>query len=654
MLEQDKRIRNVAHEAVLSSADLLPGLVEAIPIPVLILTPDTRIRNANAAFVQTLQLGQDHYLHQRLPGRWLMHPQEDLPRLRELLYRTSQTGAAPETMRLSWRCSEGIEVATEIQAHPLCNLSSDSGHLIVVTLQPTDSQEHASAEKGNHPSCAEKQDRSEEHFRVLFECAPDGYFLYDLQGRFVDGNRAAEEIIGYQRHELIGKSFLKLNLLSKSQITRAARALIESAVGKPTGPEEFTLRRKDNSTIPIEVRTYPVRLDGQVLVLGIARDITERKRTQEALISEKAFADSVINSMPGLFYMFDENGRYVWWNKNLETVSGYSADELPHVHPTDFFEDDDHERIKAAVAKTFRDGQVTIEAEFVSKDGTKTPYYFNGVRVEREGKRYLVGLGIDITERRQAQAARERLNGELQKSVRELERSNRELADFAHITAHDLKAPLRGVSTLADWLIEDYGAQLDAEGLEHLHLVRRRVDRMGQLIDGILHYSEIGYGDHEVEILDTHALVEEVIEQLGPPDHIQVTIENTLPSLPAERTRLTQVFQNLISNAIKYIDKPQGEIQISAYDTDAFWEFRVTDNGPGIEAKHFAHIFQMFQTLSVVDHGNSTGLGLAVAKKIVELYGGRVWLESQMGQGTTFFFTLPKHLHHTPQVTHLS
>ncbi len=637
MAQQDQLTQNVAPEAALSSADLLPEVIEAIPIPVLVVTPDTRVRCANTALVQTLQLGQDHYLHQKLPSRWLMHPQEDLPRLRELLYHISQTSAAPRTMPLSWRCSEGIEIATETQVQPLGHLASDISHLIVVTLRPVELSSH------HQPSDGPQECRAEEYFRVLFECAPDGYYLYDLQGRFVDGNQAAERIAGYQRHELVGKSFLKLDLLPKSQIPRAAQALIKSAAGQPTGPEEFTLRRKDGSTVPIEVRTYPVRLNSQVLVLGIARDISERKRAEEALISERAFADSVVNSLPGLFYMFDENGRYVWWNKNLETVSGYATAEIPQIHPLDFFAEEDRKRLEVAIAKTFCDGQGAIEADFIAKDGSKTPYYFNGVRVEREGKRYLVGLGLDITERRRAQAARERLNCKLQKSVRQLERSNRELTDFAHVTAHDLKAPLRGIGTLADWLIEDYGDRLGAEGLEHLRLMRRRVDRMGRLIDGILHYSEIGYGDHEVEILDTHALVAEAIEQLAPPDDIQITIEDTLPSLSAERTRLTQVFQNLISNAIKYIDKPQGSIRIGARDVGDFWEFHVADNGPGIEAKHFARVFQMFQTLSAVDHGNSTGLGLAVVKKIVERYGGRVWLESQIGRGTTFFFTLPKH-----------
>jgi signal transduction histidine kinase len=155
-----------------------------------------------------------------------------------------------------------------------------------------------------------------------------------------------------------------------------------------------------------------------------------------------------------------------------------------------------------------------------------------------------------------------------------------------------------------------------------------------------------------METLDTADLVATAIGQLTVPDYIEVRVEGQLPRVVGERTRLNQVFQNLIGNAIEYMDKPKGQIRIAAAEADGFWRFSVADNGPGIEEKHFDRIFQMFQTLSSPDRGGSTGLGLAVVKKIVEIHGGHIWIESDPGVGSTFLFTLPQDLERTENGRH--
>jgi len=245
-------------------------------------------------------------------------------------------------------------------------------------------------------------------------------------------------------------------------------------------------------------------------------------------------------------------------------------------------------------------------------------------------------------ERRKAERALASVNEHLAETVRELRRSNKELQDFAYVTAHDLKAPLRGIGTLTDWITSDYADKLDTQGQEQLHLLKGRVSRMSELIDSILHYSEIGRTAKCLERVDLRVLVPEVIAQVAPPPTIRVTIEDTLPVVISERVRLIQVFQNLISNAVKYMDKPQGIIRIGCFEQEQYWTFSVADNGPGIDQKYFGKIFEMFQTLARRDELESTGIGLAVVKKIVELHGGTVWVESTVGEGTTFFFTLPK------------
>ena len=226
--------------------------------------------------------------------------------------------------------------------------------------------------------------------------------------------------------------------------------------------------------------------------------------------------------------------------------------------------------------------------------------------------------------------------------VKELEGVNQELKDFAYIASHDLKAPLRAIKTLADWISTDYADKIDQDGQEQLKLLRQRVDRMHNLIDGILQYSRVGRVREKLSEVELNKLLPEIIDMLAPPANIKITVESDLPTVKCEETRMTQVFQNLLSNAVKYMDKPEGHIKVLCSEDGEYWRFGIADNGPGIEKKHWERIFKIFQTLAPRDEFESTGIGLTVVKKIVELYGGKIWLESEVGKGTTFLFTFPK------------
>ena len=252
-------------------------------------------------------------------------------------------------------------------------------------------------------------------------------------------------------------------------------------------------------------------------------------------------------------------------------------------------------------------------------------------------------LTKEITAHRQTDQALAAANEQLAETVQSLRRSNKELQDFAYVTAHDLKAPLRGIGTLADWIASDYADKFDDQGRQQLRLLKGRATRLAELINGILHYSEIGRGVQHPEAADLSEVIRDAISLLDPPPQIQVVVADGLPSfVVCEKVRLGQVFHNLIDNAIKFMDKPQGRIEIRCRDQGRAWEFAVSDNGPGIDKRYFEKIFQMFQTLAPRDQRESTGIGLAIVKKIVELYGGNVWVESEVGKGSTFFFTFPK------------
>jgi signal transduction histidine kinase len=256
-------------------------------------------------------------------------------------------------------------------------------------------------------------------------------------------------------------------------------------------------------------------------------------------------------------------------------------------------------------------------------------------RKEEDFLRAAAAVIAGSIERKQAEKQQAQL-------LQKLSEINQELKDFAYIVSHDLKAPLRAIRTIADWLRTDYADKLDAEGKEHLALLTNRVNRMQNLIDGVLQYSRIGRTEQGTVPVDLGRVVPEIIENLDAPRHISIRIESDLPTVAADPTRITQVFQNLLSNAIKYMDKPQGRVAVACVEQDAFWKFSVSDNGPGIEVKDFERIFKLFQTLARRDDSESTGIGLTITKKIVELYGGQIWVESEVGQGSTFFFTFPK------------
>lgn len=233
---------------------------------------------------------------------------------------------------------------------------------------------------------------------------------------------------------------------------------------------------------------------------------------------------------------------------------------------------------------------------------------------------------------------------QLQRQASDLERRNQELDQFAYIASHDLKAPLRAIANLSSWLEEDLQASLTPETREQMGLLRGRVRRLEALIDGIHQYATAGRAATPPRTIDTAVLLREIVEEQDPRQRFTFVIPADLPTVQADRTRLWQVFANLIGNAIKHHDRPNGTISIGWSDAGDRWRFSVSDDGPGIDAQHHERIFTIFQTLRPKDERESLGLGLALVKKIVREHGGDVQVESTPGAGATFRFTWPKHL----------
>ncbi|HEX6209668.1 MAG TPA: PAS domain S-box protein [Methylomirabilota bacterium] len=220
----------------------------------------------------------------------------------------------------------------------------------------------------------------------------------------------------------------------------------------------------------------------------------------------------------------------------------------------------------------------------------------------------------------------------------------RELDQFAYVASHDLKAPLRGIANLAQWIQDDVGDRLDPQSTEHMRLLQGRVHRMEALIDGILAYSRAGRLLGHPEPVDTSALVREVVDLLAPPAGVTIQVAEGMPTLEAERVPLQQVFMNLIGNAVKYTraHRPDVVVRVDWQDAGAALQFAVTDNGPGIAPQYHERIWGIFQTLTARDKVEGTGIGLSLVRKVVETRRGRAWVESAPGQGAAFCFTWPK------------
>jgi PAS domain S-box-containing protein len=350
---------------------------------------------------------------------------------------------------------------------------------------------------------------------------------------------------------------------------------------------------------------------------------------------------ALLNNMIDGIASVNEYGVIKTFNPAAELIFGYTAGEMMEQNISLLFpkqelsQGHDAEDLRTFLAGRSRAFGAPSEVKGQRKDGGTFPLDLAVVEMHSEEVRMFVIIMRDISERKLAEEQKARL-------MTELESANEELKSFAYVVSHDLKAPLRAIGALADWLATDYKDKLDDQGKEHIRLLVSRVHRMGNLIDGILQYSRVGRVKEAPVAMDVERVIREVIELIAPPENVTIEIEAPMPTIVAEPTRVQQIFQNLLSNAIKYMDKPRGEIRIACSDEGDRWKFSVRDNGPGIESRHFEKIFQLFQTLAPRDRIESTGVGLALVKKIVELYSGRIWLQSRPGEGSTFFFTLPK------------
>jgi PAS domain S-box-containing protein len=363
---------------------------------------------------------------------------------------------------------------------------------------------------------------------------------------------------------------------------------------------------------------------------------------------ERDFSDHVINSLPGIFYMFDLHGKLLRWNRNLEIVVGHSGEELTQVRPLNLIIAEERDQMRKNFARAVAMGQLSCEVHLIDRNGQAILYLLSGELIQAESELCLIGTGIEIGQLKQAEAEIRKLNAELEQRVAErtnqLEAANKELEAFAYSVSHDLRAPLRAVDGYSHLLMMDYGADLPAEAQTLLQNLRQGAARMNALINDLLRFSRLGRQPLELRKVSMQQLARQTLDALlaqEPERQVQAVIDD-LPDAVADPALIQQVFANLLENAFKYSrSRADAHIQVGSFVQEDQTVYFVRDNGVGFDMRYVDRLFGVFQRLHLAEQFEGTGIGLANVKRIIERHGGKVWAEAELEKGATFYFTLP-------------
>ncbi|MEO8605587.1 MAG: PAS domain S-box protein [bacterium] len=597
---------------------------------------------------------------------------------------------------------------------------------------------------------------------TIIETLPGLFFLIDADQHLLRWNAELERVSGVepaliaQRHPL---EFFDVD----------ARPFLAEKMAESfrdgSASVEAELVGRDGSRHPRWFTSKRVELDQGPCLVGVGIDISERRAAEQRVQREKGFSDNIIESLPGIFYVFDDSGHFLRWNRNFASVSQYDDAEIDLMHPTALFDGEDQQRIAEAIGQVFVSGEARVEADFVAKDGSRNPYFFTGHRIMVDDRPCCIGMGIDVSERKRAEEAAQRarsaqlfadllesapdamvvsdgggavvfansqaerlfempraellgrpigtlipdelreqrhalgtasveadgqrrdgsrvpveiklrlletddgplltsairditdrrraeaeirhLNADLERRVvertGELARSNADLEQFAYVASHDLQEPLRAVASYTQLLARRYSDRLDGDALRFIERSAAAVGRMQALIRDLLAYSRVDTRGGAIQPTDCGALLVDVLEDLQASivESGAVITHDPLPVIAGDPSQLRQLLQNLLGNAIKFCGSTPPQVHVSASEAEGAWHFAVRDNGIGIEPEYNERIFIIFQRLHSRRDYPGTGVGLAICKKIVERHGGRIWIDSAVGNGTTVRFHLP-------------
>lgn len=489
----------------------------------------------------------------------------------------------------------------------------------------------------------------EQRFKDIAENAVDAIFTLSPQGKLLSYNPALLRIAALTSSDTRDLVFRDLVIPGKrDSFTARLKRTAEHQDGSPF-ETELLLRNDRRINLEITSRMVTPRDDPPHIEV-VARDVTERKRAEAAVHASEERLRACIETTPNVCVQwFDGEGRVQFWNPASEVVFGWKAEECLGRTLDELFLTQEQAagfQSRLAALDASHGTPRPFEQEFRRRNGSTGVALATVFRIPtHDDATRFVCMSVDLTARKLTEEALRRTRDELELRVaertEELQATNRELNDFASIVSHDLKAPLRGITNLTEWIAKDHENSLHPEVQQMFSMIQSRVAHMQNQIDAILTYTKVGRSAETDGDVNVAELVSHVVELVSPPTHIQVQAAPGLPTVRGSKERLIQIFQNLIDNAVKYMDQPEGRIEVTAHRLDDAWEFAVRDNGPGIDARFHQRIFEIFQKANNRRDNTNTGVGLAIVKRIVEFRGGRVWVESEPGKGSHFRFTWP-------------
>jgi PAS domain S-box-containing protein len=484
---------------------------------------------------------------------------------------------------------------------------------------------------------------SEDRYRGLLEAAPDAMVVVSQSGEIVLLNLQAEKHFGYRRDELIGQEVTSIipEGFAERLIADGTRTAAEALAQQIGTGIELNGRRKDGSEFPIEIMLSPLDSAEGILVTAAIRDITVRKDAEKHLAQMEARYRGLLEAAPDGMVVVNQRGEIVLLNARAEKQFGYWRDELLGQKVKSIIPEGFAERLIADGTRTAAEALAQhigtgIELYGLRKDGSEFPIEIMLSPLE-SAEGILVTAAIrDITTRKEVEA-------HLVQNVKELNRSNEELEQFAYVASHDLQEPLRMVASYTQLLSRRYKGKLDSDADDFIAFAVDGANRMQRLIQDLLTFSRVGKkGQDLVDVSSADTLRQAILNLRGAiEDSGAIVTHGPMPDVKANEIQLTQLFQNLVGNAIKYQGPGTPHIHISAVKNGSpKWIFSVQDDGLGIDPQFFERIFGMFQRLHKRDEFAGTGMGLAICKKIVERHGGSISVDSTPGKGSTFHFAL--------------
>lgn len=483
--------------------------------------------------------------------------------------------------------------------------------------------------QGSQPGAPAPGERTKDHgelFRDICDNAEELIQSIAPDGRFLYTNRAWQRLLGYTKEDL--KQVRLFDIVHPSCRDKCAAALRQVLSGSEPVRIEAVFKAKDGRKVEIEGSASCRFEDGKpVATRGIFRDVTRRNEEMES--HEKLWDLSL-----DLLCVANVDGYFLRINPAFCDVLGYTEKELTSRRFVEFIHPDDREATEKEIVH-LAEGKLVVDFKnrYRAADGRYRWLAWRSAPLADRGLIYAVAR--DVTEAMRVE--------ELMKSqAADLERSNKDLESFAYVASHDLRAPLRVVANLADWIEEDLPGEVPEKVKGHLARMRERLERLENLTSDLLKISRADSISSAVEEVDTARMVREIAEELSPPEGIEVEPKFGLPRFRTPRAALEQVLRNLIGNAIKHHDRPAGKVEVSANEAGRHYEFWVTDDGPGIPASERRQIFDMFHRLRSGEGVEGEGMGLAMAKRIVQRMGGSIRVEGGGERGSAFIFTWPR------------